>query len=160
MTAGLEPHSALPTALPMMFNRFCQALPSALRDIKVLATSAVSSSISLHTTLHATATFTDNTGLGVRVLSNLYNSAGSSASTCSSVQSLSVLYVGILLAGHKASLVVARNPSDRQEELWGFAESKQQCSAGAWRRFRVHAYEARSAHLYREASCIPGGISL
>ena len=41
-TAGLEPHSALPTALPMMFNRFCRALPSALRDIKVLATSAVS----------------------------------------------------------------------------------------------------------------------
>ena len=41
LTAGLEPHSALPTALPMMFNRFCRALPSALRDIKVLATSAV-----------------------------------------------------------------------------------------------------------------------
>lgn len=42
LTAGLEPHSALPTALPMMFNRFCRALPSALRDIKILATSAVS----------------------------------------------------------------------------------------------------------------------
>ena len=35
----------------MMFNRFCQALPSALRDIKVLATSAVSHpGISLHIT--------------------------------------------------------------------------------------------------------------
>lgn len=36
---GLEPHSALPTALPMMFNRFCEVLPSPLRDIKILATS-------------------------------------------------------------------------------------------------------------------------
>lgn len=38
---GLEPHSALPTALPMMFNKYCQALPKALQDIKVLATSTV-----------------------------------------------------------------------------------------------------------------------
>lgn len=38
---GLEPHSALPSALPVMFNRFCQALPKPLRHIKILATSVV-----------------------------------------------------------------------------------------------------------------------
>ena len=44
--SGLEPHSALPTALPMMFNKYCQALPKALQDIKVLATSTVSTLMS------------------------------------------------------------------------------------------------------------------
>ncbi|KAA6418337.1 MAG: diacylglycerol acyltransferase type 2 [Trebouxia sp. A1-2] len=38
---GLEPHSALPVALPMVFTDHCDLLPKGLRGIKILAHTAV-----------------------------------------------------------------------------------------------------------------------
>ena len=42
LVAGLEPHSALPVALPMVFTDHCDLLPKGLRGIKILAHTAVS----------------------------------------------------------------------------------------------------------------------
>lgn len=39
--AGYEPHSALPTALPMVFCEHSPIVPPALKSVKTLATSAV-----------------------------------------------------------------------------------------------------------------------
>ena len=39
--AGYEPHSALPTALPLVFCEHSELAPPALRSVKTLATSAV-----------------------------------------------------------------------------------------------------------------------
>lgn len=41
LIAGLEPHSALPVALPMVFTDHCDLLPKGLRGIKILAHTAV-----------------------------------------------------------------------------------------------------------------------
>ena len=41
MCAGYEPHSALPTAMPMVFCEHSPIIPPALRSVRVLATSAV-----------------------------------------------------------------------------------------------------------------------
>ncbi len=41
LVAGLEPHSALPVALPMVFTDHCDLLPKGLRGIKILAHTAV-----------------------------------------------------------------------------------------------------------------------
>lgn len=40
--AGMEPHSALPVAMPMVFSDHCEQLPKGLRGIKILAHTAVS----------------------------------------------------------------------------------------------------------------------
>ncbi len=45
--AGLEPHSALPVALPMVFTDHCDLLPKGLKGIKILAHTAVSFQISM-----------------------------------------------------------------------------------------------------------------
>lgn len=39
---GMEPHSALPVAMPMVFSDHCDQLPKGLRGIKILAHTAVS----------------------------------------------------------------------------------------------------------------------
>ena len=39
--AGYEPHSALPTAMPMVFCEHSPMVPPALKTMRVLATSAV-----------------------------------------------------------------------------------------------------------------------
>ena len=41
MFAGYEPHSALPTAMPMVFCEHSPIVPPALKTARVLATSAV-----------------------------------------------------------------------------------------------------------------------
>ena len=41
VSAGYEPHSALPTAMPMVFCEHSPLIPPALRSVRVLATSAV-----------------------------------------------------------------------------------------------------------------------
>lgn len=39
---GMEPHSALPVAMPMVFSDHCDQLPEGLRGIKLLGHTAVS----------------------------------------------------------------------------------------------------------------------
>ena len=39
---GMEPHSALPVAMPMVFSDHCDQLPQGLKGIKILAHTAVS----------------------------------------------------------------------------------------------------------------------
>lgn len=41
LNTGLEPHSALPVALPVVFTDHCDLLPKGLRGIKILAHTAV-----------------------------------------------------------------------------------------------------------------------
>ena len=55
---GMEPHSALPVAMPMVFSDHCDQLPKGLRGIKILAHTAASL-VHCQLQMHASSTSSD-----------------------------------------------------------------------------------------------------